>query len=82
MAFASGELPLLLPVKDIVKAHDFYTKVFGFTKTFENSNPVGFSSAPALSTIIWATLKGAALWFGCSVRCSSASSRSRIKYEP
>ena len=29
-----------------------------------------------------ATLKGAALWFGCSVRCSSASSRSRIKYEP
>lgn len=28
-----GRIAAMLPVKDIVKAHDFYTKVFGFTKT-------------------------------------------------
>jgi catechol 2,3-dioxygenase-like lactoylglutathione lyase family enzyme len=32
----------MLPVKDIAKAHDFYAKAFGFTKTFQNGNPVGF----------------------------------------
>jgi catechol 2,3-dioxygenase-like lactoylglutathione lyase family enzyme len=37
-----GRIAAMLPVKDIVKAHDFYTKVFGFRKTFENGDPVGF----------------------------------------
>src|SRR5262249_28486863 len=37
-----GRVAAMLPVKDILKAHDFYTKVFGFTKTFENGDPVGF----------------------------------------
>jgi hypothetical protein len=29
-------------VRDIARAHDFYAKAFGFTKTFENGDPVGF----------------------------------------
>jgi catechol 2,3-dioxygenase-like lactoylglutathione lyase family enzyme len=37
-----GRIAAMLPVKDIGRAHDFYTKVFGFTKTFENGKPVGF----------------------------------------
>lgn len=37
-----GRIAAMLPVKDINKAHDFYTKVLGFQKTFENGNPVGF----------------------------------------
>lgn len=37
-----GRIAAMLPVKDIEKAQDFYSKVFGFTETFENGNPVGF----------------------------------------
>jgi catechol 2,3-dioxygenase-like lactoylglutathione lyase family enzyme len=37
-----GRIAAMLPVKDIGRAHDFYTQVFGFTKTFENGEPVGF----------------------------------------
>lgn len=37
-----GRIAAVLPVEDMVRAHDFYTRVFGFTKTFENGNPVGF----------------------------------------
>jgi catechol 2,3-dioxygenase-like lactoylglutathione lyase family enzyme len=37
-----GRIAAMLPVKDINKAHDFYTKVMGFEKTFQNGNPVGF----------------------------------------
>jgi catechol 2,3-dioxygenase-like lactoylglutathione lyase family enzyme len=37
-----GRIAAMLPVKDIGRAHDFYAKVFGFTKTFENGKPVGF----------------------------------------
>ena len=37
-----GRIAVMLPVKDIVKAHDFYTGVLGFRKTFQNGNPVGF----------------------------------------
>jgi catechol 2,3-dioxygenase-like lactoylglutathione lyase family enzyme len=37
-----GRIAAMLPVKDIERACDFYTKVLGFTKIFENGNPVGF----------------------------------------
>ena len=37
-----GRIAAMLPVKDMGKAHDFYVNVFGFRKTFENGNPVGF----------------------------------------
>lgn len=37
-----GRIAAMLPVKDMAKAHDFYTTVLGFTKVFENGNPVGF----------------------------------------
>jgi len=37
-----GRIAAMLPVKDIVKAHNFYTGVFGFVKTFQNGDPVGF----------------------------------------
>ena len=37
-----GRIAAMLPVKDIEHAHDFYTKVLGFTKVFENGSPVGF----------------------------------------
>lgn len=37
-----GRIAAMLPVKDMAKAHDFYTQVLGFSKTFENGNPVGF----------------------------------------
>ena len=37
-----GRVAAMLPVKDIMKAHDFYVGVLGFTKTFQNGNPVGF----------------------------------------
>lgn len=37
-----GRVAAMLPVKDIQKAHDFYVGVLGFTKVFENGNPVGF----------------------------------------
>ncbi|MGH7924934.1 MAG: VOC family protein [Candidatus Binatus sp.] len=37
-----GRIAAMLPVKDIARASDFYTKVLGFTKVFENGTPVGF----------------------------------------
>ena len=37
-----GRIAAMLPVKDIDRACDFYTKILGFTKTFENGDPVGF----------------------------------------
>jgi len=37
-----GRIAVMIPVKDIDRAHDFYTKVLGFTKVFENGDPVGF----------------------------------------
>ena len=37
-----GRIAAMLPVKDIARACDFYTKVLGFTKVFENGIPVGF----------------------------------------
>jgi catechol 2,3-dioxygenase-like lactoylglutathione lyase family enzyme len=41
-AIRFGRIAAMLPVKDIARAHDFYTKVLGFTKVFENGDPVGF----------------------------------------
>jgi catechol 2,3-dioxygenase-like lactoylglutathione lyase family enzyme len=37
-----GRIAAMLPVKDIERAGDFYMKVLGFTKVFENGTPVGF----------------------------------------
>jgi len=37
-----GRIAAMLPVKDMARAHDFYTEVLGFRKTFENGSPVGF----------------------------------------
>jgi catechol 2,3-dioxygenase-like lactoylglutathione lyase family enzyme len=37
-----GRIAAMLPVKDIGRAHDFYVGVLGFTKTFQNGDPVGF----------------------------------------
>jgi len=37
-----GRIAAMLPVKDIARACEFYTKVLGFTKVFENGDPVGF----------------------------------------
>ena len=37
-----GRIAAMLPVKDIERACDFYTKALGFTKVFENGSPVGF----------------------------------------
>jgi catechol 2,3-dioxygenase-like lactoylglutathione lyase family enzyme len=37
-----GRIAAMLPVKDINRACDFYTKALGFTKVFENGTPVGF----------------------------------------
>ena len=37
-----GRIATTLPVRDMSKSHDFYTKVLGFRKIFENGNPVGF----------------------------------------
>jgi catechol 2,3-dioxygenase-like lactoylglutathione lyase family enzyme len=37
-----GRIAAMLPVRDIARAHDFYTKVLGFIKVFENGDPVGF----------------------------------------
>jgi len=37
-----GRIAATLPVRDMNKAHDFYTQVLGFEKIFENGNPVGF----------------------------------------
>ncbi len=37
-----GRIAATLPVADMARAEDFYVRVFGFRKTFENGNPVGF----------------------------------------
>lgn len=37
-----GRIAAMLPVTDMDKAYDFYTRVLGFTNVFENGNPVGF----------------------------------------
>ena len=37
-----GRIAAMLPVRDMAAAHQFYTTVLGFTKTFENGTPVGF----------------------------------------
>ena len=41
-AIRFGRIAAMLPVKDIDRACDFYTKALGFTKVFENGTPVGF----------------------------------------
>jgi catechol 2,3-dioxygenase-like lactoylglutathione lyase family enzyme len=37
-----GRIAAMLPVKDIQRACEFYTKILGFTKVFENGTPVSF----------------------------------------
>lgn len=37
-----GRIAVTLPVSDMTRALDFYVGVLGFTKTFENGDPVGF----------------------------------------
>lgn len=37
-----GRVAPMIPVKSIQKAQDFYVDVLGFSKTFENGDPVGF----------------------------------------
>ena len=37
-----GRVAAMLPVKNMEKAVAFYCGVLGFTKTFENGDPVGF----------------------------------------
>lgn len=37
-----GRIAVMIPVKNMTAAHDFYTNILGFTKTFENGSPVGF----------------------------------------
>ena len=37
-----GRIAATLPVKDMARAEEFYTRVLGFTKTFENGEPAGF----------------------------------------
>ena len=37
-----GRIAAMLPVKDIERTCDFYTKALGFKKVFENGTPVGF----------------------------------------
>lgn len=37
-----GRIAATLPVSDMSRALDFYVGVLGFTKTFENGDPVGF----------------------------------------
>jgi len=37
-----GRIAAMLPVKDMARAHDFYVGTLGFSKTFENGDPVGF----------------------------------------
>ncbi len=37
-----GRIAATIPVSDIQKADAFYTKALGFTKVFENGDPVGF----------------------------------------
>ncbi|KGM34634.1 glyoxalase superfamily protein [Inquilinus limosus] len=37
-----GRIAAMLPVRDMDRAHTFYTSVLGFRKTFQNGDPVGF----------------------------------------
>lgn len=37
-----GRIAAMLPVRDMDKAHAFYTGVMGFRRTFQNGDPVGF----------------------------------------
>lgn len=37
-----GRIAAMLPVRDIMMAHNFYTGILGFQKTFQNGDPVGF----------------------------------------
>lgn len=37
-----GRIAAMLPVGDIARAQAFYVGTLGFTKTFENGDPVGF----------------------------------------
>ena len=37
-----GRIAATIPVTDIPKAEAFYTEVLGFSKRFENGDPVGF----------------------------------------
>lgn len=37
-----GRIAAMFPVRDIERAHAFYSGVLGFTKTFQNGDPVGF----------------------------------------
>ncbi|SHF29046.1 hypothetical protein SAMN02745157_2115 [Kaistia soli DSM 19436] len=37
-----GRIAAMLPVHDMARAEDFYIRVLGFRKTFENGEPVGF----------------------------------------
>lgn len=37
-----GRIAAMLPVRDMDRAHSFYTTVMGFRKTFQNGDPVGF----------------------------------------
>ena len=37
-----GRIAAMLPVKDIIRAHDFYVGVLGFKNIFQNGSPVGF----------------------------------------
>lgn len=40
--FRCGRIAATLPVQDIARAYEFYSTVLGFTKVFENGDPVGF----------------------------------------
>ena len=40
--FKLGRIAVMLPVRDIQKSHLAFNSVFGFEKTFENGDPVGF----------------------------------------
>ena len=37
-----GRIAAMLPVADMVRAHEFYANALGFAKTFQNGTPVGF----------------------------------------
>lgn len=37
-----GRIAAIIPVRNMSNAEDFYTRIMGFTKVFENGNPVGF----------------------------------------
>jgi len=38
-----GRIAAAIPVTDMTRALDFYTRVMGMTETFQNGNPVGFA---------------------------------------